>query len=78
MGQIRRNLGAFTFAALLAMGGAFVPATVEAKPKGGNVSPSEFCAALQGAITDASALPDGPIKDLLLGTLQGAYNAFCQ
>jgi hypothetical protein len=75
MGNIRRNLGAFACAALLAA--VFVSMPVNVHAKGAKTSdPGAFCASLASTIAYAKTLAE-PIQSLLLASLEPTYAAYC-
>lgn len=73
MKTIRRSLGAFTFAAMIAASLVLMPAEAHA----GGRKTGDFCGSLAEAITTVQQLPDGPLKDLLLGYLESTYKTYC-
>ena len=70
MKSIRRSLGAFAVAAVIATSLALTPSEAQAK----KVS---FCDALQASIAAVNALPDNPFKEYLLTQLQSAFDTYC-
>lgn len=73
MKTIRRSLGAFTFAAMIAASLVLMPAEAHA----GDRKTGDFCGSLAQTIAAVQQLPDSPIKDLLLGYLENAYASYC-
>ena len=71
MKAIRRSLGGFTFAAVIAASLVLMPAEAHAKGR------ADFCEALAASIEAVKALPDSPVKDLMLGYLVGTQEAYC-
>lgn len=74
MRTIRRRLGAFTVAVVMAAGLGVMPAHAEGR---GNGNKTDFCEALAAAIASVNSLPDSPLKSVLLGYLDGLNQAYC-
>jgi hypothetical protein len=74
MRTIRRSLGAFTVAVVMAAGLLTVPAHAEGR---GNGNKTDFCEALAASIEAVNALPDSPLKSVLLAYLDVLDKTYC-
>jgi hypothetical protein len=75
MGSIRRSLGAFACAALMAAVFVSIPVNVHAKgPK--TSDPGAFCTSLASTIAYVNTLSE-PTRSLLLASLEPTYAAYC-
>ena len=77
MGSIRRKLGAFAVAVMIAAGMMLMPASIHAKAKPSG-SIEGFCAELAAAIAYVeSTLPEGTLRDVVLAPLLAYQSEFC-
>jgi hypothetical protein len=78
VGQIRRSLGAFTIAAVMATGMVMMPTSVYAKNNKNNGDLGLFCQTLSNAIEyiNNSSL-DPAIKAAFVEPLQNAFDQYC-
>jgi hypothetical protein len=76
MGSIRRKLGGFAVAAVIAAGMMIVPAQIEAKSKGGDTL-GAFCSQLASAIVYLDGL-DNAAADLVQAQLEATFAAYCR
>jgi hypothetical protein len=72
MKTIRRNLGAFALATVIATGLVLMPARAHADQDN-----SSFCESLRVSIETTRSLPDGPFKGALLAYLESTYKTYC-
>jgi hypothetical protein len=76
MVSIRRKLGAFAVAVMIAAGMVLMPASIHAKGKTSGTIDT-FCTELASAIEYANTLPEGTLKDLVLAQLNAIDAAYC-
>lgn len=72
MKTIRRSLGAFAFATVIAAGLVLMPARAHADQE-----QSSFCESLLLQIETTRRLPDSPFKGVLLAYLESTYKTYC-
>jgi hypothetical protein len=76
MVSIRRKLGAFVAAAVIAGVMLMVPTPIHAKQKSGSLD--GFCAQLLSAIESVRSLPSNLATDAAVASLEATYGAFCK
>jgi len=80
MENIRRRLGAFGLAVLIAGAIALTPASAYAKRgnNGGGNDLGAFCSALASTIATVEGYPDSFIRTYLLNSLNATFNTYCR